>query len=277
MIVIGNIFLDHKGNFQWISVTAWVSLVAAVLSFAGIIYGVIANRKTQKDIAQQQIDANLKAKARIEWIEKVRENTSNLVSALLTLQKKEDDFKITWKDGEKYSEILKLYFSTIINFKEEKQIYFEESGMIITEKAKKILYNVKGNDGKNQYIVEYIDAMMKIFNFNKYKNIKRRVVALNNLVIKEIEKQFSVGKIIQELVEVDEDGILMNYQNNLVIDPENENSQLFKEIEKKIDNYEREIKALEIKLNTIEDSVNEFTSIISLYLKLEWDKAKEGK
>ncbi|EMF0519886.1 hypothetical protein H6234_002362, partial [Enterococcus hirae] len=48
------------------------------------------NQRTfQKEMTQKQIDANLKAKARIEWINEARQKSSELISLLLSLQKDE--------------------------------------------------------------------------------------------------------------------------------------------------------------------------------------------
>ncbi|MGX7702460.1 hypothetical protein ACWPXT_07590, partial [Enterococcus faecium] len=44
------------------------------------------NSKIQKEIAQQQIDANLKAKARIEWITEVRNLVSKYLSYLFDIK-----------------------------------------------------------------------------------------------------------------------------------------------------------------------------------------------
>ena len=61
---------------------------------------------------QKKIDANLKAKARIEWINGVREKSSELISLLLSLQKEEIAFHEQWLKVEETSELLKLFFSS---------------------------------------------------------------------------------------------------------------------------------------------------------------------
>lgn len=73
---LGNIFYDAKGTFQWASVAAGISLIAAGIS----IWGTFRNNKIQKEINQQNIDANLKAKARLDWIDKVRSLVSQYIS-----------------------------------------------------------------------------------------------------------------------------------------------------------------------------------------------------
>lgn len=75
-------FLDSNNDFVWSGIAAIISFLAACFS----LYGFIVNRKTQKEIAQQQIDANLKAKARIDWITEVRELVSVYIYELAKVQ-----------------------------------------------------------------------------------------------------------------------------------------------------------------------------------------------
>ena len=65
-------FFNVNGEFQWASIAAIVSLCAAVLTAFSSYRGVKQNNKTQKDIAKQNIDANIKSNARIKWIQDVR-------------------------------------------------------------------------------------------------------------------------------------------------------------------------------------------------------------
>ncbi|NSO61376.1 hypothetical protein HRE40_12495, partial [Enterococcus faecalis] len=141
----GNIFFDKDGTFQWSSIAALVSFVAACLTFVGVFINV----STQKKIAQQQIDANLKAKARIEWINGVREKSSELISLLLSLQKEEIAFHEQWLKVEETSELLKLFFSSKTIKDIEKDIYVQNDNIFVSEKAKEILYNECNNNDKN--------------------------------------------------------------------------------------------------------------------------------
>ena len=276
--MIGNIFLDHNGNFQSISVTDVVSLVAAILSFSGIIYGVIANRKTQKDIAQQQIDANLKAKARIEWIEKVRENTSNLISVLLTLQKEDKDFSLIWESGEKYSEILKLYFSSKVDHEVSKDIYINNNIIELSVDAEKILFNTKSNENKNQYIKEYISCLMKIYRNDHYNNVRKQLVGIKKVEIKKTNELFEIASYEYQLEEIElDDGEVVEGYSKKAVKPENDDSRQYNKLEKDIARNKRLIIKWQGELEGFENIVTEFSSIISLYLKIEWDKAKEGR
>lgn len=77
--MILNILYDHNGNFMWSSIATAFSLFAAILAYKGAR----KSDKVQKEIAQQQIDANLKASARIDWITKVRIETAGFVTNCL--------------------------------------------------------------------------------------------------------------------------------------------------------------------------------------------------
>lgn len=269
-----NMLHDYRGDFMWSSVAALVSLIAAVLS----IVGVRKNSKTQKDIAKQQIDASLKAKARIEWIEKVRENASNLITVLLTLQKEEKDFNLIWENGEKYSEILKLYFSSKTNKGVGGEIYITNNVLFVSEVAKEALFNRESNENKNQYIIEYITCMMKMNRDDHYNNTKKNLVAFKKKE-KEIDKElFEIGKIEYEHETIEfKDGTVEEVNNPITVNPKNENSERYIDIEAELDRVEKLIETFNKKLELFENSVAEFSSIISLYLKLEWDRAKEGK
>lgn len=77
-----NILFDHNGNFMWSSLATLASFIAAYLAYRSSS----KNSKIQKEIAQQQIDANLKAKARIEWITEVRNLVSKYLSYLFDIK-----------------------------------------------------------------------------------------------------------------------------------------------------------------------------------------------
>ncbi len=93
-------FLDNQNSFQWGSVTA----IAAVLA---IIYSWQSNNKN--------IKANLVSKARIEWIQNVRNETSELIAlyySLFSIADFNSTQEIMIRAKEK-SERLILYFGPV--------------------------------------------------------------------------------------------------------------------------------------------------------------------
>lgn len=91
--------------------------------FVGTIVGVFANlyinykqakknEELQKEITKKQIDADLKAKARIEWINDVRKMSANLISSLVDIKNMDKDYEERLVEVSKEAELLKLYFGS---------------------------------------------------------------------------------------------------------------------------------------------------------------------
>lgn len=110
----------------------------------------------QEKITQKQIDANLKAKARIEWINGVRQKSSEFISLLLSLQKDEVVFQEQWLKVEEVSELLKLFFNTSEKKQIETEIYVKNNKIILGNEGKRVLYNENDNKNKHIYIRRYI-------------------------------------------------------------------------------------------------------------------------
>lgn len=80
--MLRDIFCYSNGEIVWSAVSATVSAISAALVFVGVIMNIC----TQRKIAKQQIDANLKAKARIEWITEVRNLVSRYIFYLFDIK-----------------------------------------------------------------------------------------------------------------------------------------------------------------------------------------------
>ncbi|EMW5756540.1 hypothetical protein AAFC71_000886 [Enterococcus faecalis] len=264
----GNIFFDKDGTFQWSSIAALVSFVAACLTFVGVFINV----STQKKIAQQQIDANLKAKARIEWINGVREKSSELISLLLSLQKEEIAFHEQWLKVEETSELLKLFFSSKTIKDVEKDIYVQNNNIFVSEKAKEILYNECNNNDKNIFVRRYIECLIELYENNKYKsNTKHRKIIAKNLnkdLFDQISLEFEdVDKMVEEKNRPEKTGKDLNEEKILE----------YESLETSILNYQSKLEKIDQNLQEYREVISEFSIIISYYLKIEWDKAKKGQ
>lgn len=83
------IFFNSLGEFQWASVA---TIIAFIPALTGVFFSVLGYKNTkqtlkqQKEITERTISANLKAKARIDWIQKVREASSSFLSSVLKLK-----------------------------------------------------------------------------------------------------------------------------------------------------------------------------------------------
>ncbi|EGO5189955.1 hypothetical protein EWY11_06625 [Enterococcus faecalis] len=250
------------------------------IPFGGTIAGIIANvyinyRQTkkneelQKEITQKQIDANLKAKARIEWISGVRDKTSELVSLLLSLQKEKTVFYEQWLEIEKVSELLKLYFNSKMNKKVNSEIYIEQNKIIISETATSIVLKENNNINKHAYIKKYIECLVELYKDDNYKNISNKIRFYHDSIRKLYEDNF-------EYLMSHERSELEKIKNTPPEKLEGEDYD-YAAAENNIEHYQRKIKDIEVSLTNYHEAIEFFTTVISLYLKIEWDKAKEGQ
>lgn len=225
----------------------WLPTVTSLLatSIAGV--GVWKNNQTQKNIAKQQIDANLKAKARIEWINDVRNYSSGIISGLGEMvNENEVSYIKKWYDISRKSELLKLYFCSINKNNEEQRIVVKRirgesrNQLCVSSDTRNILYNRESNDLKNEYIKLYLDKILEFYRNNHY---------------------YKIAENYQRLL-FDERAILFEMDiQDWVHDVKNK----------------KKLEDLRKYNNHFQELVNDFQEIISLYLKIEWDKAKEGK
>ena len=64
-----SIFYNNLGEFQWVSVTALISILGIFVTLGSTVY---TNKKT--------IRANVQSKTSIEWINKIRELSAELIN-----------------------------------------------------------------------------------------------------------------------------------------------------------------------------------------------------
>lgn len=81
------------GNGGFSRVSDFLVVATAIISAAISIWSIKKSTKFEQEWNQKQLDADLKSKARIEWIQKVRENTAELISLYYKMLKE------TNKDG----------------------------------------------------------------------------------------------------------------------------------------------------------------------------------
>ena len=248
--------------------------------FGGTIIGIIANvcinvyqnrknQSLQEKLKQKEIDANLKAKARIEWITEVRQKSSELISLFLSLQKKKIDFYEQWLKIEEASELLKLYFNSIRSPESIEGIYISNTVIKISEDIKSILLNSSTNENKNSYIRKYVEQLVELHKDNKYQENVKHKEMYNNYLNEAYEKMFYFN------LEYDDSNlkeILAKPEENL-----NDDEHQYKSIKTSTDLYNDRLKKIEEELRGYQQSIDCFSKIIALYLKIEWDKAKEGK
>ncbi|MEX1437085.1 hypothetical protein [Enterococcus sp. C53] len=231
----------------------------------------------QEKITQKQIDANLKAKARIEWINGVRQKSSELISLLLSLQKDEVVFHEQWLKVEEVSELLKLFFSSIKIKELETEIYVEEDKIIISESVQIILFNENNNEEKNSYIRRYIECLIELYKNNQYKSMVKARKEISRDLSKEMldEIVYSFQESTQEGEETIKQGINEERIGKDYI--EDEERFEYERLKTSIPYHQKKLDEVDGKLQRYQYVINEFSQIVALYLKIEWDKAKEGE
>lgn len=215
-----------------------VVIVAAVIAAGASIISDIRNRRFKRRWNQKQIDADIKAKARIEWIQKVRENTAELIKAYYSIlnSNAEADTRCLLSEAKVRSELLALCFGDVTDKKENDNL--------------NILRNKESNDGKNAKMVEYLDDIHREFEDNYLDYSKTKQGDLKR----------KCDEYLEEVIDVCEE------------DEENE--------DEKFENYERdeqEKEDWEEKLDRMKLDLSELRCFISIYLKIEWDRAKKGE
>lgn len=238
--MLSNMFFDYKGDFVWASIAA---IVASMGAIGSIIFSYLGYKNTkemserQQVMEQKKIDADIKAKARIKWIEDVRQNSANLIKDLSNLQNYSPVENPELSDSlVKNSELLMLYFSSkeftepsdsmsVVNSMPEDG----SSPLIlrIDNKSRTLLSNTKNNESKNPLIKAYIISLIDLF-----KKVD---------VHKKIELKRKIEREHNKLQDVNEEW-------------KNINNEIFYTM--------REL--------------SYFREYISIYLKIEWDRAKQG-
>lgn len=271
------IFFDSDGIFMWSSIAAIIALVGSVSSAFFSWLGYTSSKRTaesQRRMEQKKIDANLKAKARIEWINEVRHKSSDLISLLLSLQKKEIDYHEQWLKIEEASELLKLYFSYNDTEDVSNEVSFGDEGLIFTERAKSIVQNNNDNKGKNKYLRCCVDVLVNNFRNDTYRVTIENKRKLLKAYSRFLSDQNEITKYVpEEEVEFDNGERATSYDYF----PKEGYESNYYEIEEKLDNNENARNKADEKLKGYHKAIDQFSIIISLYLKIEWDKAKNGE
>lgn len=235
----------HGSKYHYFEQGAVVGI--AILGAGVSLYTTDKQEENVDKWNQKKIDADLKANARIEWIQRVREATSEFVtSCYMVIGKVELEKE---KIAEKLSTIrekgciLKLYFGN-----DKKEHNCKDAGCNIWL----CKYN---NDGKHDYINKRIDKILEYFfgsRLSKAQDVAYEWLLYDiadeylNRSKKQIEEDFKEGSVPNEVIENSGE-----YKNLL--------------------NIEKDLK------DKVMKELDELVDIIRLYLKIEWDRAKDNK
>ena len=238
-----------------ITVADILVIFTAILSAIINIYTIRKNTKFQQKWNQKQLDADLTSKARIEWIQKVRDNTAELISIFYKMLKevsKENLFK-ELTEAKNRSELLILFFGP------------EKNPPLIDLS---ILQNTENNDGKNDMIVLVIsrlfDEFAQYYKLASDETLKKlqtlRKAAAYEMYHNPIEK-------IPLTPSITPDGDIF----------ENFDCVWDKDLQQQVKAYDKEIQDYYNRIVRLERELVKLRDIMRVYLKIEWNKAKAGK
>lgn len=236
-----SIFYDNLGNFQWASVAAIIAGIGAIISLIFSALGYKNSKYTielQKEMDQKKIDADIIAKARMEWIQSVRALSAEIIVHVGLIQSyANNSYKARWIYLVKEHEVK----DGSIDFGDG---LYGVSGIVETEELK--------NLAKKQKIElkEFQDTHLELYN-----------------LVQQLSLYFS---------ETNEHESILALLNSIHV-KNNEIAQKLKSIETKDKNLEEEINNF-IKATSEYKNISEsLTKEIKEYLKEQWNRAKSGK
>lgn len=263
MVIDGTVEFVARSNSLF-STGDIIAIIVAVISLVGIIVSTIMINRTMKKINksneqfqerwnQKNIDASLTASARIEWIQAVRNTTSELIALYFEALNTVDaaDLLETVIKVQGKTELLILYFGH-----EEKEI----------SKQKVDLCYTVNNDSKNSHIVDFLSSLSKKL-YRYYENVK-----FNKLKSLEAIRDERYDKMQDHVLSyeyedyTDKYGIVRGIAVPIL---EQEYEESLDDIDQQIDNLVKVSKDINSDLLMLRD-------IIRTYLKIEWNKAKTG-
>ena len=245
-----------------------IAIIVAVISLIGVIISTILTNRTTKKINksnaelqekwnQKNIDASLTASARIEWIQNVRNATAELIRHYFDILNTSDSIKIEQAliDSQQKTELLALYFGPE-NHKQE-----------VPSEDKNTLLNTENNEGKNDILVAFITDLAKRFSEYSLDAQKDRFNHLKEAVQKARDEAYqnATEKLIGYSYTDDGDEIPeydIEWQEE-----DNEN----------VVRAEIALKRETEKIKKLRNDLIFLRNVMRIYLKIEWNKAKNGQ
>ena len=242
-----------------------IAIIVAVISLIGVVISTFMTNRTTKKINmensslqekwnQKNIDANLIAQARIEWIQNVRKTTSELLVqyfSMINLRNLENiDQELL--DSQEKNELLILYFgndSIKKNYPRER-LLFEEN-----------------NEGKNNLLVELLEELAREFSDFSRDVKNKRYEQLEKTIKIARKRMYDNERLVEIGVEYTEDG-----DEIPVLEPQVDMADIdaLKKAKKALQDEEKKIESMQKKLILLRDAIR-------IYLKIEWGIAKQGK
>ena len=225
--------------------TEVIAIIAAFFSLVGLVFTTIYTVKKNTKLQN--------ANARVEWIQKVRNVTAELISTYYSVLNEDnvDELQKAIISAREKVELLVLYFGPEKNSSNEK-----------TD-----LMNQDTNSGKNDLILEFLIDLSNDF-VKYYKNsqmgILPRAEARLDRASTELQENIT-GIAFQEEVEVDG-----QYYTNTEYD-------FAPDAERDYEQRQKEVAVIKAFNASLDEKLIKLRNIMRIYLKIEWNKAKLGK
>ena len=267
--------MDISGTLELITETGplismgdIIAIVVSIISLVGVIITTVMTNKTTKKINkdnlelqnkwnQKNIDANLIAQARIEWIQNVRKTTSELLTHYFSMINlgNLDNIDQELLDAQEKNELLILYFGN-----DNSQ---ENANQNIRER---LLYK-ENNIGKNDLLVKLLEDLAKRFSGYSGDVKKGRYKYLEEAIRQSRKEMYDNARFVEIGVQYTEDGDEIPITEPQYNDDDVNSVQQF---EIALQNEKHKIELMQKDLILLRDAIR-------TYLKIEWEIAKKGR
>lgn len=233
-----------------------VVVIAALIGLFGNLISSLWTIIASKKASQKQIDADLKSKARIEWIQNVRVATSELISLYHKILHETDKESVfdTYIIAREKNELLILFFGP-------------ENEEVVISDPKVFLLNKEDNIGKNMPLVNFLNDLVKKF-YNYYILIEADIPEY----LKKSYEKAEYNRIHYPGGHQNEDYIKHEGEMTSVDIPVNHD-----ELIKESDEAKRKMINFGDYQGKLEEDLVFLRDVMRIYLKVEWRIAKQGK
>lgn len=245
-------FLEVLQQFQMappsFSTGDYIAIGVAVISAVATVYVGFSTNRANKRINAANIDANITANARIEWIQNVRHATAELITAYWrVISSKPNEVEQNELFAHEKTALLVLYFGPDYN---------------ATAQETTDLYDKETNEGKNDLIVAFIEKLHSDLRVYHIKQLEReRCLKTYSECMSCQNSEDEEGRRIKLNCEKDEYGTRFTPQEcNEIINNAKKGMD-------EIDQFNRQLFS----------GISALSEIIRIYGKIEWNRAKGGK
>lgn len=277
----------------------WVSIGVSIIALLGVMYSthrtIKSNNSNSKDRLDSEkkmkyfeIDQNIMASARIEWVQSVRNEAKEFIIMCyktIELFNKTKEIPETSEQMKRIMYNLILYFGPDSVTSKEDDIIFDKKKKRIDfknqSKEKLLDHNRENNDELNNWIVSFIQSMSENINDYITNNGYDEDIDQENLVIHSIYAE-NIAIIIQESgndIDIYPEKI-KEYEKNFNIsslvpyeysEDVNPSELELEQVLLDVQNIEiRKEEAIREKKEALDQRILDFVQVMRIYIKVEW-------